>query len=221
MQTPAFLQPILDYPGTIAQFIERVPDIPVSTDRMETILNLQPTHRAEIERLGIPWKHLRRAQQIHGNKVALVGDIGSNYPVEGFDGLVCSGVADCILGIYVADCAAVWLYDTVSKARALLHSGKNGTKLNIVANALTAMQKFCHSKPSQVVAIISPCIRPPHYEIDIPATIRQQLIEAGVPVEKIYDSNLDTASDLTRFYSYRMEKGKTGRMFALFGRELN
>jgi copper oxidase (laccase) domain-containing protein len=29
------------------------------------------------------------------------------------------------------------------------------------------------------------------------------------------DCGLDTASDLERFYSYRMEKGRTGRMVAL------
>lgn len=71
-------------------------------------------------------------------------------------------------------------------------------------------------EPSNLIAVISPCIRPPHYEEDIPTAIKAQLIEAGVPEEQIHDSGLDTA-DTKRFYSYRMEKGQTGRMLALFG----
>lgn len=221
MEAPSFLQPISSQPGVIAHFIERIPGIPVSTDRKETLAALEPTHKKELEELGIPWDHLRRAQQIHGNKVALVGDIGSNYPVEGVDGLVCSGVADCTLGIYVADCAAVWLYDQETKARALLHSGKKGTELNIIANGLKAMYKFCSSKPENIIAVISPCIRPPHYEMDIPEAIKAQLAEGGVPAHQIHDSGLDTAENLTRFYSYRVEHGNTGRMLAIFGRDLS
>lgn len=218
MDTPAFLNPLLQYPDVIAQFIERVPGIAISEDRDEMIERLEPVHRAEIECLGANWKYFRRAEQVHGNKVALVGDIGSNYPIEGVDGLACSGKADCILGIYVADCAAVWLYDKVSQGRALLHSGRRGTEQNIVANGVEYLRKFCYSTPSEIVAVISPCIRPPHYEMDIPGTIHTQLIECGVLPENIHDSGLDTASDLNRFYSYRMEEGKTGRMLALFGR---
>ncbi len=218
MDTPSFLTPLLQYPGVIAQFIERVPGIPVSTDRDEMIELLEPAHRTEIERLGARWKYLRRAAQVHGNRIALVGDIGSNFPIEGVDGLACSGKADCILGIYVADCAAVWLYDKVSQGRALLHSGRRGTEQNIVANGVEYLRKFCYSTPSEIVAVISPCIRPPHYEMDIPGTIRAQLIACGVLPENIHDSGENTATDLNRYYSYRMEKGKTGRMLALFGR---
>lgn len=217
METPDFLKPILVYPGEICQFIQRIEGVDVSGDRKAVLTNLEPYHRAEIERLGWSWKALRRAEQVHGNKVALVGDIGCNCPVEGVDGLICSGVSDCVLGIYVADCAAVWLYDTTNGCRALLHSGKEGTSGNIVANAIKSMHKFCGSNPANIVAVISPCIRPPHYEVDIPASIRTQLLHEGVLEENIHDSGLDTASDTKTYYSYRVEKGKTGRMMALFG----
>ena len=45
-------------------------------------------------------------------------------------------------------------------------------------------------------------------------------MEAGVQAGNIVDCGLDTAADLNTFYSYRMEKGCTGRMLALFGRSL-
>jgi copper oxidase (laccase) domain-containing protein len=36
-------------------------------------------------------------------------------------------------------------------------------------------------------------------------------------VSEIHDSGVCTACDLTCYYSYRVEKGKTGRMLALLG----
>ena len=71
--------------------------------------------------------------------------------------------------------------------------------------------------PANLIAVISPCIRPPNYEEDIPTAIKAQLVEEGVPEDQIHDSGLDTAADTKRFYSYRVEKGQTGRMLALFG----
>jgi copper oxidase (laccase) domain-containing protein len=48
--------------------------------------------------------------------------------------------------------------------------------------------------------------------------IRADAERAGVPADRIRDDGICTASDLGRFYSYRMEKGRTGRMLALLGR---
>ena len=216
--SPDYLKVLNDYPENFARFITRVPGIPTSTDRMAVISALTPTHEAVLEEGGIAPKMLRRAQQVHGNKVALVGDIGCSYPVEGVDGLICGGKADCCLGIYVADCAAIWIYDPVTQSRALIHSGKLGTQQNIVGETLSAMYKILGVQASDCIAVISPCIRPPHYEVNIVTMIKQQLIDAGVASENITDSGLDTAADLETFYSYRIEKGNTGRMLALFGR---
>lgn len=216
--SPEYLERLNAFPENIALFIGRVPGVATSTARQSVIRDLTPTHHAALESAGIEPKMLRRAQQIHGNKVALVGDIGCSYPVEGVDGLICGGKADCVLGIYVADCAAVWIYDPCTGARGLVHSGKLGTEGNIVGEALRAMRKILGVNPADCLAVISPCIRPPHYEVDIPAKIKEQLANAGLHHENIIDSGLDTATDTEAFYSYRIEKGNTGRMLALFGR---
>jgi copper oxidase (laccase) domain-containing protein len=215
---PAYLQILNQFPENFARFITRIPGIPTTTDRAAVIAALTPTHEAVLAEGGIAPKMLRRAQQVHGNKVALVGDIGCSYPVEGVDGLFCGGKADCCLGIYVADCAAIWIYDTVSQSRALVHSGKLGTQQNIVGETLSAMYKVLGVDAKNCIAVISPCIRPPHYEVDIVSMIKQQLADAGIAPENISDAGLDTAADLDTFYSYRIEKGNTGRMLALFGR---
>lgn len=216
--SPDYLKILNDYPENFARFITRVPGVPTTTDRATVIAALTPAHEAVLEEGGIATKMLRRAQQVHGNKVALVGDIGCSYPVEGVDGLFCGGKADCCLGIYVADCAAVWIYDKETQCRALVHSGKAGTLQNIVGETLKAMNKVLGVHAGNCIAVISPCIRPPHYEVDIVTMIKQQLEEAGIDPQNITDSGLDTAADLETFYSYRVEKGNTGRMLALFGR---
>lgn len=216
--SPSYLDALNNVEGNFARFITRVPGINLTTDRAAVISELTPTHEQVMQSAGIDPKMLRRAQQVHGNKVALVGDIGCSYPVEGVDGLYCGAKADCCLGIYVADCAAVWVYDTVTGCRGLAHSGKLGTQQNIVGELLHSMRKTLGVQAVNCLAVISPCIRPPHYEVDIPSAIKEELAAAGVLKENITDSGLDTAADLDTFYSYRMEKGKTGRMLALFGR---
>ena len=216
--SPDYLNVLNDIPENFARFITRIPGVPTTTDRNAVIAALTPAHEAVLAEGGIAPKMLRRAQQVHGNKVALVGDIGCSYPVEGVDALFCGGKADCCLGIYVADCAAVWIYDTVSRSRALVHSGKLGTQQNIVGETLKAMYKILGVQAADCIAVISPCIRPPHYEVDIASMIRQELAEAGIAPQNIHDCGLDTAADLETFYSYRIEKGNTGRMLALFGR---
>lgn len=216
---PPYLSRLSEYPDNFVRFITRIPEVEVSTDREAVISALTPTHEQVMRESGIDPKFLRRAQQVHGKQVALVGDIGCSYPVEGVDGLFCGGVADCCLGIYVADCAAVWVYDPTTGSRGLAHSGKMGTQQNIVGELVARMHKVLNVQPSHCIAVISPCIRPPHYEVDIATEIKAQLQEAGLLPENIIDSGLDTGADTDTFYSYRMEKGNTGRMLALFGRK--
>lgn len=74
------------------------------------------------------------------------------------------------------------------------------------------MRETFGSDPKHIVAQLSPCIRPPDYEVDFAPEIFRQLQNAGL--QRIQDCSQNTGSDLDRFYSYRMEKGQTGRMLA-------
>jgi copper oxidase (laccase) domain-containing protein len=89
--------------------------------------------------------------------------------------------------------------------------------LAIAAKAIEQMGQRFGSNPADLIVELSPCIRPPHYEIDFAAEIVNQCRAAGV--KKIHDSGTCTACDVGRYYSYRSEKGKTGRMLALLGLE--
>jgi hypothetical protein len=95
----------------------------------------------------------------------------------------------------------------------LVHSGKKGTALSIVSEAISGLTKHFGSNPADLIVQLSPCIRPPHYEIDFAADIVRQCREAGV--KNVNDCGVCTACDLQKYYSYRLEKGRTGRMLAL------
>ena len=71
------------------------------------------------------------------------------------------------------------------------------------------------SDPAELIVQLSPCIRPPHYEIDFAAKIIDQCRDRGA--RKIHDGGVCTACHVDLYYSYRAEKGKTGRMLALLG----
>ena len=217
-----FLDSLNSIPGVRAGWIERVPELTISGDRDEAMKLLRPYHEMAVADFAGPSASWWRAEQVHGNTVAVVpGDRQIIAPdglpvVPDSDGLV-TRQAGIVLAIYTADCGAIWLADRKSGAIGLLHSGKKGTEGNILANALQLMSSKFGTQPADVTAVLSPCIRPPDYEIDFAAEICDQARKSGIG--NFLDCGLNTASDLNRFYSYRKEMGKTGRMMAMIVRE--
>lgn len=202
-----------------AMFIERIEGVSVDTDKWRTLARLRPGHDAIIQSMGFFPQELWLAEQVHGVEIADIDqqDIKTPHLIAHVDGLITRANKRCLLGIYVADCAAIWLFDPMTRGMALLHSGKKGTEGNITQRAIDYMQNHYGSNPQDILAVISPCIHPPHYEIDISALIYSQLLDAGINAQHISDSAICTASNTDHFYSYRVEKGATGRMLALLG----
>jgi polyphenol oxidase len=190
-------------------FVLRVPGLDVRTDRETALRRLDAVH--EVARRNFGPRQVRLAEQIHGNSVAVVA-VDSPAKTAGVDGLITCD-PDVLLGVYVADCCAIFLVDPKQRVIGLVHSGKKGTALNIVGAALKAMSTEFGTDPHQVIAQLSPCSRPPHYEVDFAADIVRDLKRSGVNL--VFDSGENTGADLGKFYSYRMEKGRTGRMLAL------
>lgn len=216
-----FLHPLTAIDGIRAAWIERQPGIEVLTDRDEAMRRLRPTHESQIHDFAGPSARWWRAEQVHGHAVAILPADEISAPdglpvVPGVDGLL-TDQAGQVLSIYVADCGAIWLADARTKAIGLLHSGKKGTEANILGVAIQLMQERYGSRPDDITAVLSPCIRPPDYEIDFAAEIAHQADRCGLA--NFIDCGLNTAADTNRFYSYRKELGKTGRMLAMIHRD--
>ena len=210
-------------------FIQRIPGIDVSHDKGEVLERLDAAHREICNAIGIGDWPLFTAEQVHGSKIAVVDKVGSalradrgrhgvsSLPSHEFpscDGII-TNQRSVALGIYVADCCAVYIVDPKTPAIGLAHSGRKGTELGVVTNAIRQMIKRFGSDPGNMLVHLSPCIRPPHYQVDFAAEIIQQC--RALDVQQIHNSGICTACDLERYYSYCAEKGKTGRMLALIG----
>ena len=196
-------------------FIERVRGIDVSHDKTEALKRLDVVHREARLEIGMADWPLLTAQQIHGDKIATVDQpVARDKEFAGCDGLI-TNQKRIALGIHVADCCAIYIVDPKMPAIGLVHSGKKGTERAIVPKAIQQMREHFGSDPAELIVQLSPCIRPPHYEIDFAAKIIEQCRAAGA--KNIHDPGVCTACDTDRYYSYRAEKGKTGRMLALLG----
>ena len=203
-------------------FVQRIPGIDVSHDKAEVLERLDATHREIRNATGFDDWPLFTAEQIHGNKIAIVDRAVASAVLSGVDGRefhACDGIItnqrSIALGIYVADCCAVYIVDPKTPAIGIVHSGRKGTELGVVTNAIRQMIELFGCDPAIMIVQLSPCIRPPHYEVDFAAEISRQCRALGV--RHIHDSGTCTACDLSRYYSYRAEKGKTGRMLAVLG----
>jgi len=153
-----------------------------------------------------------QAEQIHGNLVASVSAQDHDSIIPQADALVTTD-KNLALIIRTADCGPVFFYDPERQAIGLAHSGKKGTALNITAQVVRTMTEQFGTNPRDLIVVLGPCIRPPHYEIDFAAEIAEQAKATGV--RHFHDCGLNTAADLGSFYSYRAEHGKTGRHYSM------
>ncbi len=209
-----FLQPFKHHTDTIwAHWLYRVPLVYKNSDKEGALKQLNPYHAQELSQYGLSLADIYTCEQVHGANVEIVNSQSESKYSLGADALV-TNITDITLGIYVADCAAIYLYDSQSKVIGLAHSGKKGTKLNILKNTVDVM---CEqgAKIENIELLISPCIRPPHYPVDIAEQIMQQARTLGLLVKNCHDSMIDTYCDDKLYDSYRRDKGKTGRMLAL------
>jgi copper oxidase (laccase) domain-containing protein len=197
--------------GVVHAFAVRQPGVEVELERAAAVERLGPAHAALREGLGLAGREFSSAEQVHGAGVSVV--TGTVPAVHiGVDSLVTASDRVC-LGIYTADCCAVFFVDPVRRVIALAHAGAKGTRLGVVPATLRCMREQFGCEAPGIRALLSPCIRPPHYEWDFAAEIRRQLASAGVGF--VTDSGVCTGADTRNYYSYRMEKGRTGRMLAL------
>jgi copper oxidase (laccase) domain-containing protein len=156
---------------------------------------------------GAVW---RLAEQVHGARVAVV-DQNSPEVALGCDAL-CTRSPGLILGISVADCGPVWVVCRKTQTLGLAHSGRKGTEGNIVGELIGVMTQEWGADPEAMIVQIGPCIRPPQYDVEFAATIVEQAKAAGV--RDVNDCGINTGARVDRYFSYRVERGTTGRMVA-------
>lgn len=176
-------------------------------------------------------------RQSHGTAVATAraDDRGrGRFPLfDGFpatDAMITDEV-DLPLGIIVADCVPVLLFDPVAGALGVAHAGWRGTVGGIVRNTISAMQQQFGTRPVDLLVGIGPSIGPCCYAVgdevidawhaavpnaeqvvtthgdarhfDLWRANAVQIEAAGVPAAQIEQSNVCVRCALDRFFSYR------------------
>ncbi|MBW3621900.1 MAG: peptidoglycan editing factor PgeF [Armatimonadetes bacterium] len=177
------------------------------------------------------------AEQVHGGDVARVKETDAGEKIPGVDALI-TRTPRLPLALMYADCASVYFFDPERRAIGLAHAGWRGTAADIAGNTVRAMVEAFGSRPEDLWAGLGPHIGACCYtvgeevvqalepwegsilrqrgriQVDLGASNRAQLREAGVREDRILAASPCTACNTDRFFSYRRE-GATGRMAAV------
>jgi len=186
--------------------------------------------------LGFDVKRLVTAEQVHGSNIRKVsGNEASSGPLAATDAMFTSE-RQLPLMVFTADCVPIVLIAPEVPLVALVHAGWRGTLAYIVSLTVKKITEELHLSAAGMSAYIGPSIRACSYEVDtilhqrfrrafprvvgeeqildLPTVNIDQLMEAGLKPENIYDSGLCTACRVELFYSYRRDK-TTGRQGAI------
>ncbi len=221
-----------------------------SAEQREQIVANRQRFQAAV---GAEQATLVTAKQIHSADVRSIQDHedAEREPQPG-DALTANR-AKLLLGIQTADCMPIVMVDERTRAFAAVHAGWRGTYAEIVARTIERMQHEYDSRPEDLHAALGPAICAANFEvgaevlaqfrrkfhyadalisneqpngkghIDLNRCNAQQLIDAGVRAEHIYDSALCTVTRNDLFFSYRKERGHeryVGRLMCVVGQAL-
>ncbi|MBS3942772.1 MAG: laccase domain-containing protein [Dethiobacter sp.] len=146
-----------------------------------------------------------------------------------------------VLTAYAADCLLLYIAEPHIPVIALAHAGWRGTLSAMAVLVVDFMQARYGVDPSHLLAAISPGICPgcyrvneetagrfklagwggePYleedgqgsYRLDLPRINAAQLINAGIAAHNLAQTGFCTSCRPDLFYSYRRERGLTGRM---------
>ncbi|MCK4546225.1 MAG: peptidoglycan editing factor PgeF [Candidatus Eisenbacteria sp.] len=193
--------------------------------RLATALNIDPPE-------------LSTARQVHGDQVI---DVRESFCDRSFDadGVV-TDQAGVVLAVGTADCVPILLWDPEHHAIGAVHAGWKGAALGIARRAIRKMIDAFGSRPGGIRAAIGPAAGPCCYEVgpyvagkfapdyvvrlpgkrphlDLWASNRHQLLEAGLTDAHIDMANLCTLCHPDLFFSYRRDNGVTGGMLSVIG----
>lgn len=149
-----------------------------------------------------------------------------------------------LIGVQVADCVPVLLFDSRKAVIGVAHAGWRGTASQIVKKAIALMTDYFDSSPADVVMALGPSIRydcycvgadvkdavceatgdggyctfsKGKYSIDLTTANMLQAISSGVPEKNIWLSPECTYCNPDHFHSYRYHKNHAGRQGGFIG----
>lgn len=194
--------------------------------------SVERSYQALAQELDIDRDQIVTVHQVHGTEV-LVADSRTQAQA---DALITS-TPGLVVGVKLADCCGVLMYDASVGVVAAVHSGWRGTAGNIVGATIAELTKRFKTKSSDLQVWLSPCASGEHYEVgedvhtvlskycaphgskwlfDNRQAIREQCRMAGIEERNILVRSECTITD-PQWHSYRRDGERSGRMFAFIG----
>jgi len=207
-------------------------------------------HRSNVEgnrsmvarAFDLPPHMLLTVQQTHGSDILVLNE--ANYDLSHFQGVECDAIvtnqSGIMIGILVADCYPVLLYDKRHRAVAAIHAGWRGAAAGLIQKTINSLRQEFGSAPEDLYAAVGPGIGAHRYEVDRPVrdafragtdnwsriaaetglgkwlldlrlSCQLQLAAAGLSPERIEAVEQDTCCHRELFFSFRRDNGETGR----------
>ncbi|MBN2659527.1 MAG: peptidoglycan editing factor PgeF [Spirochaetales bacterium] len=169
------------------------------------------------------------------------GAISYGTSIRGTDALM-TDRRGILMNIHIADCVPLIIYDPENHAGALVHAGWKGTASRVAQKTVLQMKETYGSRPESMIAALGPSIGSCCFEIgddtadklqsgfpyekniiikkegstyaDLWIANGEQLLRAGLKKENIESARICTSCHTEEFYSYRADRGKTGRFSA-------
>ncbi len=185
---------------------------------------------------------LLTVNQVHGNDILVIDQ--ANYDLSHFltiesDAIV-TNQPGIMIGVLVADCYPVLLFDPQQRAVAVVHVGWRGAASGLLSKTVASLQSVFGSRPEQLLAAVGPGIAAHSYTVDRPVrdafqagsghwsriakeidlhqwqldlqkSCLLQLEDAGLAAGQISMVAECTCCHRELFFSYRRDQGQTGR----------
>jgi len=204
------------------------------------LLSLKNNYQIKIKELTIPTSQIILAEQVHGNSVHIVkeADVGagnSRDPIQNVDALI-TKEKNIFLAIKTADCVPILIFDSILEIIAAVHSGREGTRKNIIRETLKILIENFGSDPKNMMIKLGPSICEKYYEVDkntfntfvkstgieqqfpflnIKKVLLHQLMKVGISKNNIENIDICTFENES-FFSYRSDR-MDGRQISLIG----
>jgi len=152
-----------------------------------------------------------------------------------------SSTPGLLLAVRTADCLPILIVDERRRAVAAVHAGWRGSAAALSSKAVQAMAEEFGSQPEDLQAAVGPGICGGCYEVgpevarrfaawmpqlaevtspvhlDLAEVNRLQLVQAGVPPDRIFQGAPCACRGGAEFWSYRRERSEAGRMLSVIG----
>ncbi len=205
-------------------------------------------NRSNLSRaFGIPPHLLLTVRQVHGTDILSIDE--PNPDLSHFLKVECDAIITdqpgIMIGILVADCYPVLLFDPARRAAGVVHVGWRGAADGILEKAIHVLTDQYNCRAHRLYAAVGPGIGAHSYEVDRPVreafragagdwekiteeialgkwrldlqrSCMLQLERAGLDPARVEVVKEDTCCHRELFFSYRRDGGNTGRQMGFF-----